>query len=221
MLELQELLWVLPGVIFIHVYNKKRPADNINLSGWSYIFSLVVIATITWLPFKIWLSEKYFGEWKILYVTFLSVILSFCLTLFLIQPKIFLFIKNSNSFVINIFKYIFPREIYDNFIVNCIKWERKTIILSLKNNKAYIGILLKYPENPKSKYETQMISIRPLISGGRGQHTKQIDWKVYYPQIEEDSFEMMIPRSEIITFGKFNKDVFKHFHNDNHNIKDT
>ena len=41
------------------------------------------------------------------------------------------------------------------------------MLLTLKNGKAYIGILWKYPEHPKSRYESQTISIIPLRSGYR------------------------------------------------------
>ena len=198
MLELEKLLWVLPGVIFIHIYNKRRPIDSINLSGWSYIFSLVVVATIVWLPTESLISRIDASEYlQNIISSIIAILVSALLAI------LFSFEKIS--------KFVFL-PVYDIFFINCIKWENKPVILSLKNDKAYIGILLKYPENPKSKYETQMISILPLISGGRDQHTKQVNW-VHYPQIQEDSFEIIIPRSEIITFGKFNEDVFKHFYN--------
>lgn len=197
MLELQKLLWVLPGVIFIHIYNKRRPIGSINLSGWSYIFSLVVVATIVWLPTEGLINKIDISE-------YLQNIISSIIAILVSALLAILFASEKIS------KFVFL-PVYDIFFINCIKWENKPVILSLKNDKAYIGILLKYPENPKSKYETQMISILPLISGGREQHTKQVAWKVHYPQIQEDSFEVMIPRSEIVTFGKFNKNIFKHF----------
>ena len=195
--ELHNLLWVIPGVIFIHFYNKRRSHETINLSGWSYIFLLVIIAAITWLPFEILFSEKFFGKWKILVVSVISIFLSFCLAILIA------YLENRSIILFN--------KVYDNFLINCSKWERKTVILSLKNDKIYVGILLKYPENPRSRYETQVISIIPLISGGRNQNTKAVIWGNYYPKNNINDYEVVIPRSEIITFGKFNTEVFKHF----------
>ena len=50
MLELYNILWVIPGVIFINLYNRKRPNQSISLSGLPYLFFLVIIAIFTWLP---------------------------------------------------------------------------------------------------------------------------------------------------------------------------
>ena len=105
--------------------------------------------------------------------------------------------------------------VYDVFFINCVNWEKKSVIISLKNDKIYIGILLKYSENPKSKYESQTISIFPLRSGGRDQKTKEAIWGKKYPKNVRDNCEIVIPRSEIVTFGIFNEDTFKYFYNQN------
>lgn len=78
-------------------------------------------------------------------------------------------------------------------------------------SQTYIGILLKYPENPRSRHESQMISIIPLVSGGRNKEIKEAEWGTFYPKGHLNDCEIAIPRSEIITFGKFNEKVFKYF----------
>ncbi|MBC6415951.1 MAG: hypothetical protein GDA46_06130 [Bdellovibrionales bacterium] len=59
MLDLYNILWVTPGIIFIHFYNIRRPNQVIDLSGWQYLFFLVLIATLTWLPSE-WLVSIWF-----------------------------------------------------------------------------------------------------------------------------------------------------------------
>lgn len=197
MLELQNILWVIPGVIFIYMYNKRRPADSITVSGWPYVFSLVFIAVFTWLPVEILLKTKlsFIGVWEGLVASILSGLIAFCLALSL---------KKSLK--------IIAFNIQDAFLTNCIEWEKLPVILSLQNNKVYIGILLKYPENPRAGHASQMISIMPIISGGRNKNTQEVQWGDYYPTNDPTGCELMIPRSEIVTFGRFSEKVFKHFY---------
>ena len=261
MLELHKLLWVVPGVIFIHIYNKRRPIDSINLSGWSYLFSLVIIAAFTWLPVEILFQDKLgiFGRGGALVLPVVSGLLSGFIALTLtssaitkwpsrsyvfaflaIAVIIWLFVEiiffNELSFfdkqrVMRIwmpvvfwpvlfilplllvkFSNIISFNTQDSFLADCIRWENSPVILSLRNDKVYIGILLKYPENPRAGSESQTISIIPLISGGRSKNTKEVKWGVFYPQDDLQDCEISIPRNEIITFGKFNERIFEHFY---------
>ena len=84
MLELQNILWVIPGVIFIYIYNKRKPADSITVSGWPYVFLLVFIAVFTWLPVEILLKTKLsaVGAWKGFIASIVSGLIAFCLALF-------------------------------------------------------------------------------------------------------------------------------------------
>jgi len=146
MWNLHDVLWVIPGVIFIHLYNKRRTNDTISLSGWPYLFFLVVIASFTWLPAEL-IVENDNGLINKILVLFVSIF--FTLVLFCVaQMKV-------------IYQWIFLPE-HDNFYKKCIEWENKEILLNLKNGKAYQGLLWKYPENPKSRYESQTISIVPF-----------------------------------------------------------
>ena len=234
MLNLENILWVTPGVVFIYLYNRKRALTQINLSGWSYIFFLVLIATISWIPAKIitdivealctlaWSSMmkksfegiSWLPDWIVFYnlinafedvpkyiFQFLSVGLSI----------VFVVIHLSILTFLPIFDRFFP-AIYDNFYKKCIEWENQLVILTLKNDKSYIATLWKYPEVLTSKYESQTISIVPSLSGYRDKETKEIIWNTPYPVYENKdqikSMEIIIPRSEIMTFGKFNQAFF-------------
>ena len=207
MLRLQDILWVIPGVIFIYCYNKRRPHEAINLSGWPYLFFLAVIASITWLPaagvFKLLESNLPPGLIAIKrgIILLLSVVLAMGWFLLIQWEWILEKIKVA---------------VQDNFYKKCIDWANKEILLTLKNNKAYHCLLWKYPENPKSRHESQTISIIPFKSGYRNKETKKVTWNTYYPEYKNYNhfvdMEVIIPRSEIITFGKFNSSVFKHFY---------
>ncbi len=103
----------------------------------------------------------------------------------------------------------------DNFYNKCTAWKNEFVFLSLKDNKAYIGTLWKYPENPQLRHDSQTISIIPLVSGYRCAD-KHIIWNTHYPKYknEADVFNMetLIPRSEIITFRKFHDQTFQYFY---------
>lgn len=208
MWDLHGILWVIPGVIFISIYNRRRPEMAINLSGWPYIFFVVVLAAITWLPaelilhFNIWSSKSFFIKKLCInesIVTLLIAILFSFFWLICTQWK-------------RIAELVFP-PVYDNFYRKCTEWHKKAILLTLKNGKAYIGILWKYSEHPKSRYESQTISITPLRSGYREKEQKRIVWTTNYPHNESyfNNMELILPRSEILTFGKFNIEAHKYF----------
>ncbi len=214
MLELHSVLWVIPGVVFIYFYNKKKPYEAISLFGWPYLFFLVIIAALTWLPAEFIITSGIFkklitglievGVDKKVITLLIAVIFSGVLLL-LSQLEI-------------IANLIFS-PVCDNFFNKCIEWEDKEVFLTLKNEKVYHGLLWLGPDNANSKYESQTVSIIPFKSGYRDQEKKNVMWNNYYPVYENESdvidMEVIIPRSEIITFGRFNEKVFEYFYSGN------
>jgi len=205
-LDLHSILWVIPGVIFIYFYNRFRP-DNakavaIDLSGWPLIFCLVVIAVPTWFLAELIVSFCTIDTdlYRKSAILGLSIIFTFCLLL-LAQIE-------------SIAEIVFL-QVKDNFYKKCVEWENKEILLSLKNGKVYKGLLWKFPSSPKSRHESQTISIIPFESGYRNSETKKVIWDTNYPEYigypDLVDMEIIIPRSEIILFGKFSKKTFKHF----------
>ena len=50
MLELCNILWVIPGIIFLHFYDRHVIPVNPKKDGWPYVFFLVFIAFLSWMP---------------------------------------------------------------------------------------------------------------------------------------------------------------------------
>ena len=199
MLTLDNILWVIPGVTFVFLYNILRPSGSIQLSGWPYIFLLVFIAFLTWLPAEWLVTGNDYDKSSIpekWFIVCLSILFSCVLLLLFKRTPLF---------------YRIHFDGYDDFCFKCIGLENSSILLTLKNGKAYIGILWKYPEDPTEKYELQTISIIPLKSGFR-REDKTIDWNTYYPHKDpKNEVVMLFPRSEIVNFAEFNPEVHEHF----------
>ena len=209
MLEIYNILWVVPGVIFVSIYNRSRPGQAINLLGWPYIFSLVILSVVTWFPAE-FLSQFFSIEIEVLNSTQnkllnISVVLGFSV----IFTFFWLLIFQWGWFA----KLILP-AVYDDFYTQCLEWRKKPILVTLKNGKAYVGLLWKSTKNPRANYETQTITILPLKSGYREMDKKRIMWTTNYPyddKLHGNDMEMILPRSEIITFGKFNEHAHQYF----------
>ena len=188
--------------MFSLFFTRVLTATTINLSGWPYLFFLVILAAFTWFPAELIMeacnSDKELAKKLIT----LIIALSFTGILLLLAQ------------IESVAKLIFL-PVQDNFYKKCVEWENKEILTTLKNGKIYQGLLWKYPESPKSRHESQTISIVPFKSGYRDEKTKEVIWNTYYPEYEGKSdlidMEIIIPRTEIITFGKFSRKTFEHF----------
>ena len=191
--QFETLFWVIPGVFYIYYYNTFTPHKNITISGWPYLFTIVIIAFILRFPYFLvdsdLLQEKYVWLFKIvIYVILLYLPRIEWVKQFLPQTK-------------------------DDFYTKCIQWHRKAILLTLNNGKVYVGYLRKYSNSADLRYECQTISIIPSFSGYRTQEQKWVEWTTYYPSVKSDpsDMELVIPRSEIVSFSKFNYEAHKHF----------
>ena len=40
--QLEAFLWVIPGVFYIYYYNTFTPHKKITISGWPYLFTIVI-----------------------------------------------------------------------------------------------------------------------------------------------------------------------------------
>ena len=188
--QLETLFWVIPGVVYIWYYNTFTPHKKIPISGWPYLFTIVIIAFILRLP-------NYFLDADLPQKKWLFQIGFYLILLWL--PRI--------EWV----KQFLPQT-QDDFYNKCIQWHKKAILLTLKNGKVYVGSLRKYSNSTHLRYELQTISIIPSFSGYREKEKKRIEWTTHYPTDKSNSdMELIIPRSEIVTFCKFNQEAHKYF----------
>ncbi len=210
MLEIYNILWVIPGVIFISIYNRRRPGQAINLLGWSYVFSLVMISIVTWFPAE-FIAQFFSTHFTVLNET-QNQLLNMLIVLSIAIAFTFFWLLLFQWGMIA--KLVLP-SVHDDFYTKCLEWKEKAILLTLKNGKVYIGILSNYTKNLRDKHESQTISIIPLKSGYRENEQKRVVWNIYYPEYRSKSdlinMEVIIPRTEIITFGKFNVETHKYF----------
>ena len=259
MLDFHNILWVIPGVIFIYFYNRFRPVTAeqqlLIFQAGHILFFLVVIAAFTWLPAELimeicnnntdltkklmsliiaisfililLLSLSKITMIKLICIVFIGIVIWLSAELMmetcnkaLTKQLMTLIIAISFTSILLLFaqiesiaKLIFL-PVQDNFYKKCVEWENKEILLTLKNGKTYQGLLWKYPDSPKSRHESQTISMVPFKSGYRNNETKEV-MEHFYPKYKEYydlvDMEIIIPRTEIITFGKFSNKTFEHF----------
>ena len=210
MLELDKILWVIPGLIVIFIRNKKRSTKLIKLSGWNLVLVLVILSAVTWLPAQLIVEkfEKETGEDAKVEQIFKNkdgvekgknperhsllhrVKLGYGDFKTFLAPKyrilvysILISILTGLLLRMHFISKFFFEEIYDNFHIKCLGWEEELIILTLRSDKSYIGLLWKYPENPMVRHESQTISIVPYLSGYRHKETKKNNLEYRIPCI--------------------------------------
>ena len=199
MLDLYNILWTVPGIVFIYTYNKKKPLASIGTSGWAYIFAILCVSCLIWLPFyAIFESCDYFKPDHMKPVKLWALSICTAAVGHLLARLLTVFSASQR---------LFP-QLNDTFCINFIKWEKETVIVNLKNGKVCAGLLIKYPENLNDSMDRQAISILPFYSGWREPHTGKVVWRVDFLDKEKQGAEIVIPRSEILTMAKFERSVF-------------
>ena len=164
------------------------------------------------------LNKDTFTGWYLFFtVIFLSVPLSYLvketMSFFnILHSNLFIYFFFSISltslifffFFIPIFEKYFRKDI---FLDKCKTCDGKIVFLTLKKDKAYIGIL--------KDAQQRFIAIVPLISGGRDQY-KKIKWTNFYNKENlKEKIEIIIPCKEIMTFGKYSPEILLSEYNSN------
>ena len=174
--ELNNLLWVVPGVCFLFAYHRLRDVESVEFSNWSYVFFIVLIGVVTILPI-----ESLFESLDILKdkqdiqgiqgiqgkqdiqnksesihigVLFVSSLIAFLIPFFIrliFEPFVEKLDQDSNFFIPStmwsILYFFFPLENRDKFIKNCIDYEGEAILVTVDE-----PILIKHEiENKKNR----------------------------------------------------------------------
>ena len=220
MLSLENLVWTIPGLCFLFSYNRLRDVESLDFSGWPFVFFIVLIGTITWLPLK-----GYFKGWQLIIISssiafLIPFIIKFSFEFFVKQlEKDANFFRRSNFW--SIIYFFYPLENRDKFIKNCVDYEGEAILvtteepITIKNNteenkekefltiksKIFFGILVEFPYIATRVTDSQVIRILPLLSGY--QYTENCKEKIKWTQkynITKDSVGIIIPRDKILNF---------------------
>lgn len=176
---------------------------------------LVLVAMPTWFPsqalvnkLNVW-TQNNFENWSVPLTLIFSSTLAILFSRILAWPEC--------EFVR---KIIMPlsQDLFTN-LCRKLESEERLVMMTLKSHKVYVGLLKGYPENTGEPYELQSISIRPVASGYRERENRHVIFTTsyYVPRHNNtslmmpiSSIEVIIPRSEIITFGPFDKKIFNH-----------
>lgn len=224
--SLEGFLWVVPGIVFLFSYNRLRDVETVEFSGWPYVFFIVLVGTITYLPIREW-----FGPNNEIQVLVLSSFMAFLIP-FAVKYSFSFFVKrleeNENFFIPSFFwslmYFFYPLEIRDKFIKNCLDYEGEEVLITTDEpllikvergfqeikTTLFFGILVEFPYVATSVTESHVIRILPLLSGywyvGLNCKTKKIKW-VQKHEVSEDSEGIIIPRNRIIRMSRYKDEV--------------
>ena len=191
MLHILNLIWVIPGIVGLWTYNRWLNKTHHQAEGWAYLFAVVVFAMPGYYIFEISpISDSYkclslaqCGFTKFSIELFSSILLAFLLGYF------FAFIGNIRKFS--------P----DPFHECCYLWRKEPVLITLKNNKVYFGVLLDYTKDLRFDCTIRIVSI---CSGYRGKYG-EINWTFAYPKEhfsdQTSKIGTIISQKEIITFS--------------------
>ena len=229
-MSLDNLLWVIPGITFLFSYSRLRDVESVEFSGWPYVFFIVLIGTVAFLPTRYFFNHL--GSfWIVLISSSVSFFIPFCVK-FLFSFFVEKLDENENFFIPSnfwsIIYFFYPIENRDKFIRSCIEYEGEPILVTVDNplqikencsfsevkTTLFFGILVEFPYVSTSVVDSQTIRILPLLSGysyieksnDPKEYQEKIKWIRKY-EIKEDSKGIIIPRSRIIKMSLYNDKI--------------
>ena len=182
MLDIDSLIWVIPGIAGLWAYNRYLSISYNQIEGWAYLFTVVFFAAPSYYLFLKPLPD----DLEQLFYALLSAIF-----VAIIFGSILAFVSAKFG----------KLSTLDPFADSFVLWRRKLVFITLKNNDAYFAILLDYTRNPKTE---SVIKVRPVYIGYRDDDRK-FHWTLKYPVPREKEYktpiELIIPKREIVTFS--------------------
>ena len=198
MLDIENLIWTIPGAAGLLVYNKIINLKYHQAGGWRYLLAVVFFATpyyffplispyiLPLLSLQIDISKELFGLIRMVVSMFLSALLGYLLAL--VRNKM---PDNPKS---------------SPFHDCCFFWKNKFVFITLTNGKVYLAQLLDYTKDLDIE---AVIRVEPFTSGYRTKKG-QVRWTFFYPvkdialyrKIENTKDPgLIIPYKEIVTFS--------------------
>lgn len=225
--QLDQWLWVIPGICFLFSYNRLRDVEAVEFSGWPFLFFIILIGALTYLPLRLYFNLPLVA---LLVSSLIGFLIPFIIKL-IFMPFVSYLEENPNFFTSSnlwsIVYFFYPLENRDKFIKNCIDFEGSAIFITIKDpviikegekhttipSRVFLGFLVEFPYLAIQDTSSQVIRILPLLSGYRyidGKENKdekgnpQIIWLKKY-EIHEDSTGIIIPRDKIIHLSRYDE----------------
>ena len=185
MLSIETLIWVIPGLIGLWVYNYKLAVKLPHTEGWPYLLKVVFFAFPYYL---IKLSQPFNWEfggipndgWVLIVSVPVCGILGFIVA----------FLRNK----------MLPKVPSDPFHDNCILWREKLVFITLDSKRIYLGTLVDHTKDVRFEYTIKIIA---NYSGYRDEQGRVI-WDFKYPLQKDIAVQIVIPQSKIATFALWN-----------------
>lgn len=152
----------------------------------------------------------------------LSVLSFFTAYLWAFISKLFLLVKTKSLSLTNAKIYLMADVLKDSPLDNALfasYLHIKPIMLSLENNKVYVGIITALGEPTENEGMDQEVSLLPLMSGYRDTETQKVHFVTDYEEIYDDNLEksddehndlsVIIKQDKIISSSWFNFNIYK------------
>ena len=184
MLIIDNLIWVIAGMVGLWVYNRIVSIAHPQPEGWVYLLAVVFFAFPYYVIDSLFLSEINISKFGELLVFIISVVIcgAWGFVVALLRNKA---VKLRTS---------------DPFHVNCNSWLEKLVFITLDSKRIYLGTLIDHTSDIKFEYTIKIIAI---CSGYRNKYGKVI-WDFKYPLQKDATVEIIIPKSKIATFALWN-----------------
>lgn len=227
------LIVLVTGFIFTRLYLPARLRQQrsegwdsyFHIAAWGTFFlaaSFVILIVTAVSSFGLNLTTKlitFHTESFILVTLSLAVILA-ALAALLINATFFR--KNSDRYYQQIANVIVNDHIEALLMESCI--DQRPILITLANNKIYIGISHDTFSCITNEMTSSSIAILPLRSGYRSVKRKKLkvinDYNKHYGEMNStegfdvDDFRVVIPKSEIISISFYDSDSSEHIENE-------
>lgn len=188
MLNIENLIWVVPGALGLWAYRYHRFVNFPAPEGWAYLLAVVFFA----LPYYF---LKFPADFIVDFFN-LNKLFAGIIYMLILAISIPLSVKLGVAIAREQYKYS-KKVTPDPFYSKCYAWRGKLVFITLKNDKVYLAMLREHTKDNRFEYT---ISVIPFYSGYRDKQQK-IEWTFHYPVKKGIITELIIAQNEIRTFA--------------------
>ena len=208
MFQIASLLWVVPGIVGLGVYNRWLTRYSPQITGLPYLFTVVFFALPYYIVFEFLNSNLNLP----VYINIPIIEIKFIISTNLYIQTLTLFLSTFFSILLGYYtaelrnKFISYK--LDPFYDSCHLWKKKVVLITLKDSKVYLAILFDWTSN--INFEST-IKVVPLYSGYRDEY-RHIYWTFEYPHYGKEGAPpktrdnlmepgLIISQKDIMTFS--------------------